>query len=186
MKRALFSGIILWVMLGASRSPCAYNLYEIKSWYIQANEGFSPKWYPDGVTRSGKQKYSIACGYNDWGTSERRWKIAKYLKNGLSYMEGIEISIEELASYKTKQSDPYVDLAFRLHMFNTGSCKSIKDLRGCCGATFGCGSGSTNTRLSHNPRRKFEYALATHDFITVNVMLSDFRKRAAMIRSRHK
>ena len=100
-------------------------------------------------------------------------------------MEGVEIAMDEMASYSTKQSDPYVDLAYRLHTYNTGSCKSIKDLRGCCGGTIGCKSGSADVRLSHNPRRKFEYALATHDFLTVNIMLSDYRKKADMNRRRY-
>lgn len=186
MLRLLFAAIFVLPIATASKAPCPYSLYQIKVWTTVATEDFSPKWYKDGVTKKGTQKYAIGLGYNDWGTWERRKEIAGYLKGGLTWDEGIEISMKELAKVKTGQSDPYTDLAFRLHAYNTGRCKSVTDLRGCCGAKIGCGSSNRDIRASHNPRRRFEYALATHDFDTVNDMVEGFKDKAAKLARKHK
>ena len=173
-------------VLSSSKSPCPYSLYQIKAWVIGGSEGFKSTWYPDGVTKDGKQKYSIGHGYNDWGMDKRRWKIGKYLKDGLTWEESLEISMGELSSYKTGHTDLYVDLAFRLHIYNVGNCKSIKGLRGCCGSSVGCGASARNVRDSHNPRRKLEYALASHDFGKVVELVDFFRQKRDEVYAEYK
>lgn len=158
----------------------AFTVYEMKILYLLACEDMRTTWYPDG------KGHAIGLGYNDWGTKKRRWAIAKYTKGGLTLAEAKEITLAELAKYRTGQKDQFIDLAFRFHIYNTGSCKSINDLKGCCKAKVGCGSPNEDVRKSHNPRRKFEYALATHNWEYVNKKMAEYQKKAAFISSKYK
>ena len=186
MKQYIFGAVFLIPILFASKVPTPYNLYQIKVWTIASSEGFRSECYPDGKTAQGVQKFSIGFGYNDWGKQSRRAEIAQYLKGGLTWDEGIQITLKELSKYKTGQSDPYTDLAFRLHIYNTGSCKTKSDLKGCCKSKVGCGNPNKAVRKSHNPRRKFEYALATHDFDTVNDMVEGFKEAKEKMWRKHR
>jgi len=131
--------------------------------------------------------YAIGCGYNDYGTSERRKAIASYLKDGLTFSEAVEISLAELEKrYSGNHTDPYTKLAFQLHAYKTGrSVKSNFDLLGCCGGKGHCGSDKGNVVKSHTEARKFEYALASHDFDTINEMGAKFKTRKEMIERRY-
>ena len=93
MLRLLFGAIFLLPIATASKAPCPYSLYQIKVWTTVATEAFYPKWNKEGVTKDGAQKYAIGLGYNDWGTWKRRKEIAGYLKGGLTWEEGFEISM---------------------------------------------------------------------------------------------
>ncbi len=169
-------GFILPIMW-ASKAPCPYTKFQIESWVMGGGEGFRDSWYPDGKTPSGVQKYSIGHGYNDWGTKARRDEIAKYTKDGLTWDESMEISRKELSKIKTTQSDYYTDIAFRLHIYNTGRCKSVSELARCRGGRAGCGSPLENVRKSHNVRRKLEVALASHNFEVANEIIEILRDR---------
>ena len=183
MKQLLFTAIFFVPLIQASKSPIPYSQYQIDAWILGGAEGFEEKWYPDGKTKSGVQKYSIGHGYNDWGTPKRRWKIASYLKDGLTYKESIEICRNELNSYKPDHTDQYVIMAFRHHAYNVGPVKTIKELRGCHGAAIGCGHKDKNVRKAHSIRRKLEYALATHDFETALPIIEMFRDICSKNRS---
>lgn len=175
MLRLLIPICLLAFAFKANKLPNSYTPYQVKIWTIKATEAYRPTWYPDGPG-----KYSIGLGYNDWGTHARRKEIA-WAGPHVSYPEALKITLGELDKMKVNIKDPWVKAAFQLHIYNTGKCKSVQDLRGCCGASVGCGSSNKNVRKSHKPRRKLEYAMATHDFQTVYQMAAEFQEIAAQM-----
>jgi hypothetical protein len=184
MRLIVFAAAVIFGGMRTATTAVKYTPYQIATWYIQSEEGFTSYWKRDGYV-AGRKAYVIGMGYNDWGKPSRRYAISEPLRGGLSYDEALTISLEELKSYRTGKTNVYVDLAFRLHIFNTGKCSSIEDLRGCCGKRIGCGSASENVRTAHNPRRKFEYALATHNWDYVNFCIETYKEKASALRRKH-
>lgn len=173
----------IWMLLSANKTPLAYTQYEMKARFIVATEGFTKTWKTEP---SGKSSV-IGCGYNDWGSKKRRDAIQRFVSDGLTIQEGVEISMDELSKFKVgKTSDPLQELAFRFHAFNTGHCKDYNDMLGCCGNAVGCGSPNRDVRKSHSERREFEKALYCHNYERINAMMDDFTKRSVIIRRRHK
>jgi len=160
--------IVLLLFLNANLSEKPkFSIYQIQTFEIKNNEGYRKWWYPDGKIR-GVQTYSIGYGWNDWG-GKRRHQIRKYTRDGIvTESEAYQIVLNELKSMGRLHTDPYKDLAMKLHAYNRGSIKSGRALGGCCGTKYGCGHRNANIRKSHTPRRKMELALWNHDFRYVN------------------
>lgn len=159
----------------ANKVETHYTPYQVMIWSIKANEGFKPDWYRDGQGKNGP-KYSIGFGYNDWGLASRR----KGINPPITWEKGLELTVREIQTMKVK-GDKWQALAFKLHAYNVGPVRTIKELRGCCDAKVGCGSRKENIRNSHNPRRKFEYALATYNWSYVIPVIEMWREKSVRI-----
>lgn len=169
---AIFLCVLIF-LAASTKTDIKYTQYQVLVFAIRGYENFSPYWYEDGKTATGKQKYSIGYGYNDWGLYSRRRGIVP----PISHEQALALTLDHLETLPTQSSDKWVNLAFKLRAYNTGLVKKVSDLRGCCGASVGCGSPMKDIRDSHKPRREFEWALANHNWGRVNVELEKLREK---------
>lgn len=176
-KTGTFVYYSMWVVvaiafLQANKVPKpAYTPYQMLVWEIKANESYRPWWYPDGRTKTGKQKYSIGFGWNDLG-GVRRKDIAKYTADGkVTFAEALEITLSEVNKWGKFNSDPYRNLAMQIHSYNCGRIMSYKELGHCHrGQNVDgkrCGSSNPRVRRAHNIRREYELALWRHDWVKI-------------------
>ncbi|MGL5078604.1 MAG: hypothetical protein ACRDBG_22625, partial [Waterburya sp.] len=120
----------------ASEDPMEYSPYQITVWSIRHFESFSPDWYKDGKDKKGHQKYSIGYGYNDWGL----WVRRKGIQPPISHTKALELALGEIDKMPTFSTDKWVNLAMKLRAYNTGPISRQSQLKGCCGASNGCGN----------------------------------------------
>ena len=182
MLKPKLNTLMLWIfvlsMLAMStKTEMKYTPYQITVFAIRGFEDFSPYWYKDGKTEKGEQKFSIGYGYNDWGLYSRRAGI----NPPITHEKALQLTLAHLATLNSQSSDKWTALAFKLRAYNTGCVRSIEQLKGCCGSTNGCGDSRKYIRDSHTPRRKFEYALATHNFAYVNDVVAELQLKNLQI-----
>lgn len=195
MKRVYFGNVsyvlswifMIFIVMAANRVDVKrFNVWQMRVWALKAEEGYRSWWYPDGVTPDGRRKYSIGLGWNDCGSRSRRQKIAKYTADRkVTYEEATEIAVHEIEKWGKLHSDPYVNLAMQLYSYNCGPIRSVSKLGKCHGGlnvrNKRCGHSDPDVRIAHNRRREYELALKNHDWIKIEQMTEDNRKKVVNI-----
>ncbi len=136
-----------------------YSQYQIAMWYLKAHESFRPYEYPDGQYPSKGFGLNLSPDKVQWASEilgfdcrSRDWTWREGEKILQAYWSKKRNRFEP----KNKHLEPHQRTAIMLHSYNTGKYHTI---RGCCGASVGCGRDNERIRSAHNKRREFEWKL---------------------------
>jgi hypothetical protein len=136
-----------------------YSQYQIAMWYLKAHESFRPYEYPDGEFNSKGFGLNLSPDKVQWASDvlgfdcrSRDWTW----QEGEKILQAYWSRKRNKFAAKAKDLEPHQVTAILLHSYNTGKYTNI---RGCCGASVGCGRDNARIRSAHNKRRQFEWKL---------------------------